>query len=40
MTFIAFAETIRTVQLLGLPSKERPLIWCWSLEPYVDVMSF
>ena len=40
MTFIAFAETIRTVQVLGLLLKGRPLIWFWSLEPYVDVMSF
>ena len=40
MTFIAFAETIRTVQLLGLLLKGRPLIWFWSLEPYEDVMSF
>ena len=40
MTFIAFAETIRTVQLLGLLLQGRPLIWFWSLEPYVDVMSF
>ena len=40
MTFIAFAETIRTVQLLGLLLKGWPLIWFWSLEPYVDVMSF